>query len=892
MDDFLPSSIRSIAFVLLVTRTYVTIKRRSVRKLDFRDLQRAACEDAKLRFTLIIFILCDLLRMLSRLSTLRIPLQIPSAKSPRYSDSLRPFATLNVRRTPSHTKMEDRDPAAINAPPSMDQTVRHEGKIYTTIKEGNAYILVPPNARTSVNPTAKAKADEEQKVFYNPIQQFNRDLSVLAIKSYGEDLCRRKTIARDAKKKKEEGKRERKKQRKAEHGSDAVRQRSSAIENGTSELAEAQVGQDALSRKRKRTDEGEGDVEGHANKAQKGGGPVEGEDRSATLPSVGDVVNGADIVASSEQLGDGAAAASGALPSDGVNGAADTASGAGADTSTKAPEPHLKSWQPSFRILDALSATGLRALRYATEIPAATSIVANDRDRGATAAIALNVQHNDLASKISTSTGDAMGHMYAAAFPPPTSHGPSHVSGKYDVIDLDPYGTAAPFIDAALQALNDEGMLCVTCTDSGVFASCGYSEKTFSLYGGMPIKGTHAHEGGLRLILHSIASSAAKYGIAIEPLLSLSIDFYARVFVRVRKSPADVKFTAGKTMLVYECDVGCGAWSTQLIGRHQRHGKNDSNWKYHISVAPTSDKLCEHCGSKMHIAGPMWGGPLHNPAFVEKVLEDAQTADKEVYHTLPRIEGMLDTALSELLVLPEAVPTPASHTSSETDPKPDQACILPTPPHVVDHHPFYFNPSALCKVIKAVAPPEAAIRGALRHLGYIATRSHAKAGSIKTDAPFAVIWEVLREWVRQRSPVKMENLREGGPGRTILAKTRSVDPAPSNGEGPTAADAGSGDSTQAADARAANDDAPMTDAQSADTPTITVNANDAPTAPQPATKPEPGRPLDVSKLEIVFDEKLGREPDRPGQQGKKRLVRYQQNPRENWGPMARAKGKA
>jgi len=40
--------------------------------------------------------------------------------------------------------------------------------------------------------------------------------------------------------------------------------------------------------------------------------------------------------------------------------------------------------------------------------------------------------------------------------------------------------------------------------------------------------------------------------------------------------------------------------------------------------------------------------------------------------------------------------------------------------------------------------------------------------------------------------------------------------------------------------------------------------------------------LESSKLNIVFDEKLGREKRR----GK--LVRYQINPRENWGPMNRA----
>ena len=48
-----------------------------------------------------------------------------------------------------------------------------------------------------------------------------------------------------------------------------------------------------------------------------------------------------------------------------------------------------------------------------------------------------------------------------------------------------------------------------------------------------------------------------------------------------------------------------------------------------------------------------------------------------------------------------------------------------------------------------------------------------------------------------------------------------------------------------------------------------------------ATSPSP---LPASKLDIVFDERLGKEKDR----GK--LVRYQINPRANWGPMNRAGG--
>jgi len=48
---------------------------------------------------------------------------------------------------------------------------------------------------------------------------------------------------------------------------------------------------------------------------------------------------------------------------------------------------------------------------------------------------------------------------------------------RVDVVDLDPYGTTAPFIDAAVQSVNDTGLLCVTCTDLSVLAIRNYPEK-------------------------------------------------------------------------------------------------------------------------------------------------------------------------------------------------------------------------------------------------------------------------------------------------------------------------------------------------------------------------------------------------------------------------------
>jgi tRNA (guanine26-N2/guanine27-N2)-dimethyltransferase len=92
--------------------------------------------------------------------------------------------------------------------------------------------------------------------------------------------------------------------------------------------------------------------------------------------------------------------------------------------------------------------------------------------------------------------------------------------------------------------------------------------------------------------------------MAIEPLLSLSIDYYIRVFVRVRKSPNDVKLLAGKTMLVYHCDSGCGAWTTQFLARNkaQQNRKGEPFYKHSFAQGPSANEHCEHCGVKTHVS--------------------------------------------------------------------------------------------------------------------------------------------------------------------------------------------------------------------------------------------------------------------------------------------------
>ena len=42
---------------------------------------------------------------------------------------------------------------------------------------------------------------------------------------------------------------------------------------------------------------------------------------------------------------------------------------------------------------------------------------------------------------------------------------------KFNVVDLDPYGTAIPFLEGALSCIANGGLLCVTFTDMAVLCA-------------------------------------------------------------------------------------------------------------------------------------------------------------------------------------------------------------------------------------------------------------------------------------------------------------------------------------------------------------------------------------------------------------------------------------
>jgi tRNA (guanine26-N2/guanine27-N2)-dimethyltransferase len=63
----------------------------------------------------------------------------------------------------------------------------------------------------------------------------------------------------------------------------------------------------------------------------------------------------------------------------------------------------------------------------------------------------------------------------------------------FDVIDLDPYGTAVPFLESALSSIADGGLLAVTFTDMAVLCARN-PHVCFYKLGASPINKKYCHE--------------------------------------------------------------------------------------------------------------------------------------------------------------------------------------------------------------------------------------------------------------------------------------------------------------------------------------------------------------------------------------------------------------
>src|SRR3972149_5951032 len=100
---------------------------------------------------------------------------------------------------------------------------------------------------------------------------------------------------------------------------------------------------------------------------------------------------------------------------------------------------------PEYTYLDALSASGIRGLRIANEVGLNTTM--SDWERTSFELMKRNIELNNL-----TNCTPVMRNANVVM-----------LDGSFDIIDLDPFGTPAPFLDAA--CFSTKRLLCITAPD-------------------------------------------------------------------------------------------------------------------------------------------------------------------------------------------------------------------------------------------------------------------------------------------------------------------------------------------------------------------------------------------------------------------------------------------
>lgn len=315
--------------------------------------------------------------------------------------------------------------------------------------------------------------------------------------------------------------------------------------------------------------------------------------------------------------------------------------------------------------VDAMAASGIRGIRIKKEVSRDLDVTINDWDAPAYELIKENVALNGVSANV-------------------TNRGANTLlsSTQYDFVDIDPFGTPSPYIDAVCRA--SKRAMGVTATDTAPL--CGAHLKAgIRTYGAYPVKTDYYSEMGLRILMGKVVREQAKYDRAVRPLLCHATQHYVRLYLSVEHGVA----YADKMMQ----QMGFLAHCFACKDRFALHG-----------LAVQAPEKCPVCGSKMKLAGPLWLGPTKDDTFVEKVigvLERGQFNRKE------HATRMLRLIRNEAEV------------------------------------PFFYDHHVLCRDLKATPSHIEVLLDALEAEGYKASRTHFSGVGFKTDAPLNAIKGII-----------------------------------------------------------------------------------------------------------------------------------------------------
>jgi tRNA (guanine26-N2/guanine27-N2)-dimethyltransferase len=243
---------------------------------------------------------------------------------------------------------------------------------------------------------------------------------------------------------------------------------------------------------------------------------------------------------------------------------------------------------------EPLASCGIRGVRFAVEIQG-VKVVMNDISKKAVQIALHNAHMNGVADRTIVENKDANLLLSEHAVP----------RSRFDAIDLDPFGSPVPYVDSAVRALRDHGLLALTATDMAPL--CGVHPKAcIRKYGGKPLRTEYCHELAARLLAGCLATVSAKHEIGLQVLFSHSAEHYVRVYAVLDYGAKMADQTLSNMGYVLHC--------FKCFHRESLKG---------LSGLGHAEK-CPECNSKLSVGGPLWLGKMLDKNFCQLMEEEAK----------------------------------------------------------------------------------------------------------------------------------------------------------------------------------------------------------------------------------------------------------------------------
>lgn len=279
------------------------------------------------------------------------------------------------------------------------------------------------------------------------------------------------------------------------------------------------------------------------------------------------------------------------------------------DIAVLAIQAYQRSLNRQISICEPLAGCGVRGIRFAREVEDVKKVLINDINEKAYQLAKYNVEVNKLGKCVTVKNIDA--NLLLAKHSAPRK--------RFDAIDVDPFGSPAPFLDSAIRAIRNGGLLALTATDMAPL--CGVHLKAcIRKYGGKPLRTEYCHEIALRLVIGCVVAVAAKHEIGLTPLFSHSTDHYVRVYTILRHGAQKADESLKQMGYILHC-FNCLHRETVNKNAILEHGGK-----------------CPNCSSRMDFAGPLWLGKMADENFC-RLME--REIEKRRFNLKKRIKKIL-----------------------------------------------------------------------------------------------------------------------------------------------------------------------------------------------------------------------------------------------------------